>query len=86
MPIYVYRCPGCSIEIETIRSFSKITDMIICPSCGVVSKNRPIIKNAHFFFEGGLPSYKDDLSNYYLDPEGESFEPENGDDFVPPTV
>lgn len=34
MPIYVYSCPSCGLEIEELRSVSKADDPVRCPICG----------------------------------------------------
>ncbi len=34
MPMYVYGCPSCGIEVEERRPISRIDDPVICPICG----------------------------------------------------
>ena len=33
MPLYVYTCPSCGIEVEELRSISKMNDPMACPIC-----------------------------------------------------
>lgn len=34
MPIYVYKCPDCDIEVEERRKMSQADDPLACPFCG----------------------------------------------------
>lgn len=34
MPIYVYACPNCGLEIEELRPAGKADDPLRCPVCG----------------------------------------------------
>ena len=33
MPLYVYTCPSCGVEVEALRSISKLNDPVACPLC-----------------------------------------------------
>lgn len=33
MPLYVYACPTCEIEVEELRPFSRADDPVECPIC-----------------------------------------------------
>ncbi len=33
MPLYIYTCPACRVEVEELRSISKINDPVPCPVC-----------------------------------------------------
>ena len=33
MPLYIYICPSCRIEVEELRSTSKMNDPVPCPIC-----------------------------------------------------
>ena len=34
MPIYVYACPSCGLEVEELRPAVKADDPLRCPVCG----------------------------------------------------
>ncbi|MDD5093551.1 MAG: zinc ribbon domain-containing protein [Dehalococcoidia bacterium] len=38
MPIYEYRCPGCSNRFDLLRSFSQADEAVKCPKCGKKAK------------------------------------------------
>lgn len=33
MPLYVYTCPDCEIEVEEMRPMSQADDRLACPLC-----------------------------------------------------
>jgi putative FmdB family regulatory protein len=33
MPLYVYSCPDCEIELEELRPSSRVDDPVECPVC-----------------------------------------------------
>lgn len=36
MPIYVYKCPDCEVEVEERRKMSQADDPLDCPLCGTL--------------------------------------------------
>lgn len=36
MPIYVYKCPDCEVEVEERRKMSQAGDPLDCPLCGTL--------------------------------------------------
>lgn len=41
MPIYVYYCEVCHLEIEEIRPFSMADAPMVCPACGSQCRKTP---------------------------------------------
>jgi putative FmdB family regulatory protein len=38
MPLYDFRCPGCGLEFEVSRPFSRATEAAPCPKDGTVAE------------------------------------------------
>ncbi len=41
MPLYVYYCEECQLEIEEIRPFSMADVPMVCPACGSQCRKTP---------------------------------------------
>jgi len=41
MPVYLYSCPTCNVELEVIRSIEELDNPFLCPTCKVQMKRVP---------------------------------------------
>jgi len=69
LPIYEYKCEGCSCEFDVRKSFSDDSNHVVCPDCG--KKAHRVFAAPAIIFKGSGFYVTDYKTNSAL-PSGES--------------